>query len=148
MRRWAAVVVALAAGALLVGGYAAAGGTDYRPAPVSDPCARRPVPADTPLQDRLVGSALDGAACDLGIPREDLVLALAGSRDPEVLERQQGLPPGSVERAIRRGLERAVEDAEDAGAINSIVAFALRTVVSRVPVDSLLRLLEQLGTFS
>ena len=146
--RWAAVAVALVAGALLVGGYAAAGGADYQPTPVSDPCERRAVPDDAPLQDRLVGSALDGAACDLGIPREDLVLALAGSRDPEVLERQQGLPPGSVEQAIRRGLDRAVDDAEDAGAINSIEAFALRTVVSNVPVDSLLRLLEELGGLS
>ena len=145
MRGVYAVIAAVLVGAALVAGYALAGGGDYQPTAVSDPCAERPVPRDAPLADRLVGTALDGTACELGIPREDLVLALAGAEDFGDIERREGLRRGSLEPAMREGLHRAVDRAQDDGAIGSIEAFAIDTAIDAVPLESLLRALRQIA---
>ena len=82
MTRQTAWLVAAAAIALaLVGVYALAGGTSYKPDASPDPCApyRWPngVSGATAITEQVGLSALAGAACDLGVSREELTLAFA-----------------------------------------------------------------------
>ena len=67
--------------------------------------------------EQIALSTADGAACTLGVPREDLVLALGSRRRPRPLRHEARLSHDDAERAIRDGLVRAVDDAEQADAI-------------------------------
>jgi hypothetical protein len=136
-----AVAVALAAAAALVGAYVELGGRSYRPASVADPCARRPwrAPADVAETiEQIALSTADGAACTLHVPREDLVLALAGGDDLARFARKHHVSQGDAERAIRDGLIRSVDDAEHAGALGGGTADALRTVARHLPIGVVL----------
>lgn len=118
--------------------YLALGGGSYEPTPVVDPCAARewrsPDGVEEAAQQFLL-SALDGAACELGVTRELLAAALATEDSRRRFAAEQGIGDAELESAVRAGLVRAIDDAEDAGALNSIVADGLRAVASRVPVD-------------
>ena len=76
----ALVAIALAAAVALPGVYLAAGGSSYAPAKVADPCQTRPWRDPEGLDqiaEQFSLSALDGAACELGVSREALARALA-----------------------------------------------------------------------
>ena len=65
---------------MLVLAYLAAGGSDYAPAETQDPCEPREWRDPEGLQEiaeQFSLSALDGAACKLGVSRETLARALA-----------------------------------------------------------------------
>ena len=85
MTRSAAVIAAaVAVSAALVLAYAALGGGRYTPTPAADPCAPRAWRSPHGLQqalEQIVLSTADGAACDLGVSREELVLALGSESD-------------------------------------------------------------------
>ena len=138
----AAVVAAVA----LMGTYAALGGASYKPLEVADPCDPRPL---SELRQRggvleQIGlSALDGAACSLRVPREDLVLALADEQATERFLREHRIGRAGFERALRAGLERAVDDAARTGRISGIEEFLLRQAVERVPIGLLIGALER-----
>jgi hypothetical protein len=140
-----APLIALAASAALVGVYAALGGASYEPLDVADPCEPRPV-AELQERDevteRLALSALDGAACELQVPREDLVFVIAdpGERDEFIAE--HGVTEEQLDAALREGLVRAVDDAERAGGISAFEATLLREVAERVPAAEAIDLLE------
>ena len=70
---------ALAVSAVVVGAYAALGGASYKPTPVANPCVKREWRSGglQTVLEQVVLSAADGAACSLGVSREDLVLAIA-----------------------------------------------------------------------
>src|SRR6185437_5327466 len=70
--------------------------------------------------------ALDGAACHFGVSRETLTIALATSSSRARFARAHHVDSHELENAVRRGLERAVDDAERAGAISGFRATALR----------------------
>ena len=60
--------------------YLAAGGGDYEPTAVADPCAPREWRSPAGIEEsaqQFALSALDGAACELGVSREALAVALA-----------------------------------------------------------------------
>ena len=60
--------------------YLAAGGGSYEPTPVADPCEPRAWTEPGDLEEtaqQFFLSALDGAACELGVSREELAAALA-----------------------------------------------------------------------
>jgi hypothetical protein len=140
-----AAVVLAALAVLVPAGYALAGGADYTPHPVADPCAPRQWHAQggvSGLAAQLALSATDGAACRLHVSRESLVLALASRADLEAFARQRGLDDAQVERAIRDGLQRSIDDATRAGAIGVLPALALGQLVQRLPLDRLLRALQ------
>ena len=84
------------------------------------------------LTQQLTLSALDGAACELHVSRETLVLALG---TPE--GRSEFANDPRLAAALRAGLIRAVDDAERAGAIPGIVADGLREVARNLPDDQL-----------
>lgn len=125
--------------------YAAAGGGDYAPRPVADPCAPRTWHGDdgvASLAAQVALSATDGAACRLGVSRESLVLALASRANLAAFARDRNLSDAQVEDAMRDGLRRAVADARRADAIGVLPALALGAAVERLPVDRLFRALQ------
>jgi hypothetical protein len=136
-----AVVVAAA----LVGTYLALGGAGYEPLDVPDPCDPRPVSElqeRDELTEKLALSALDGAACELQVPREDLVFVIADPSERDEFIAEHGVTEEQLDAALKAGLVRAVDDAERAGDISSFEATLLREVAARVPAAEAIDVIE------
>jgi hypothetical protein len=135
---------AIVASVVLVVTSLALGGASYEPKPVEDPCQprtwRSPGSIDE-LGQQLTLSALDGVACELGVSRETVVLALG---TPEGRARFANDP--RLAAALRAGLIRAIDDAERAGAIPAIVAEPLRQAVVSLPADQLVESVRNAST--
>jgi hypothetical protein len=141
------LLVAVGLVAAVVVPYLALGGASYEPTPVADPCATREWRDPGDLEEALEQialSALDGAACELGVSREDLVLAVRSEEALDSFAEENGLSRDDAEQAVRDGLTRAVDDAEEAGAIGESVASLARRVVETVPPWLVLETLESL----
>jgi hypothetical protein len=146
-----AIACAAIAAAALVGVYLALGGASYAPAKVADPCAHREWRNPRGLEkvvEQIVLSALDGAACELGVSREEIVLALASRDSLERFAREHRISKQRLEELVRSGLLRAIDDAERAGSLNPAIADFLRGIVRRIPVTELLGLVQQLRSLS
>jgi hypothetical protein len=139
---WATV-----AAVALVVTYLALGGASYAPAKVADPCAPRdwrdPQGVEE-VAEQIALSGLDGAACELHVSREEMVLALANPESRDRFAREHGITDERLEQLVREGLFRAIDDAESADALDPTLADLLRGIARRVPVDELLELLERL----
>lgn len=136
----AAIVSALA----LVGIYLAAGGSSYTPEQVRDPCEQRPWSNPQglgELANQFTISALDGAACKLGVSREELAQALATPQGRDEFTRRYGIDDAELARAVRAGLLRAVDDAEEAGALSPLIAGPLRTTIEGIPLEQAIDLI-------
>ena len=136
----AAIVAAVA----LVGIYLAAGGSSYTPAKTQDPCKHRPWRNPEGLQqiaEQFTLSALDGAACKLGVSRETLARALASAESRERFTKRYGIDDAQLARAVRAGLLRAVDDAEEAGALSPLLAAPLRQTLKSIPLDQAIELI-------
>jgi hypothetical protein len=140
-RRVAAIgVLALlfAAAAALIAIELIRGAPSYGAAEQEDPCtAAVEFPGDgldASLQ-RIALSGLNGAACELGATRAELVLSFAPAVAPKPIEWDQE----TIERAVRSGLLRAIDDAEERGGIGDFTAAILREIVERAPLDWLIR---------
>ncbi len=133
-----AVLVALFVGAAtLIAVELSNGAVDAGALAIRDPCEPRPAypgqGLDATLQ-RIVLDGLDGAACELGTTREELVLSLApGPAGGEIR-----WDDATIERALRAGLLEAIDDAERRGSLNAVVALALRKIVEHAPVQWLI----------
>lgn len=141
-----ALAWSVGAAALLVGVYLALGGASYAPAKVADPCAPRDWTEPGGLEEvgeQMFLAALDGAACDLGVSREEIVLAFEDRDTLERFAREHDVDDRHVERLVIAGLRRAVDDAERAGALNPEFADALREAFSHVSVGDVIRLLNE-----
>jgi hypothetical protein len=148
VRRAAPLLVAIAAVAAVVVPYLALGGTSYEPTAVADPCVRREWRDPGDLQavlEQIVLSALDGAACELGVTREELVLAVRDEASLDAFAAEHGLSRGDAERLVQDGLERAIDDAEQAGALPGLVESLVRRAAESLPPWLLLEALESLG---
>jgi hypothetical protein len=144
MRARVLVVGALIAAVALSGVYLAAGGGSYAPAKTQDPCQPRPWRNPEGLQqiaEQFSLSALDGAACQLGVSRETLAQALATPAARERFTERYEIDDAELARAIRSGLLRAVSDAEDAGALNPLLAIPLRETIKSIPLDQAIELI-------
>jgi hypothetical protein len=144
------LLLALGAVAAVVGPYAALGGGGFEPTPVADPCETRAWRDPGGLQEvleQVALSALDGAACELGVSREDLVLAVRSEATLDDFADEHGLSRADAERAVADGLERAIDDAEEAGALPGFLAELARRAAGAVPPWLLLETLERLGSF-
>jgi len=139
------IVAAVMVGAGLPLSYVALGGGSYSTPGVADPCVtrewRNPDGLDRTLE-QIVLSALDGAACDLGVTRETLALALADEGSRARFARQHGIDDGRLEDEVQKGLVRAVDDAEHAGALAGWQATLLRAAASRVPAEQVLNVVD------
>jgi hypothetical protein len=142
-----ALALAIATAVALVVVYLALGGASYSPAKVADPCKPRALRHPNgvgEVAEQVVLSAIDGAACKLGVSREAIVLAFANRASMRKFSRQHHITERRLEELLRAGLLRAVDDAERAGQLSSTVANLVRGLVERVPVGGLLDLLQQL----
>jgi hypothetical protein len=145
-----ALVGATVAAALLVAVYLALGGASYAPAKVADPCAPRDWTEPSGLAEvgeQIVLSALDGAACKIGVSREDIVLAFENEDTLRAFGREHGVTQSELEDLARSGLERAVTDALQAGALTPRLAKLIRDVVDRIPPGLLVDLLDRAPNF-
>jgi hypothetical protein len=135
--RWLVGGAAVASVALVVA-YLAAGGGSYEPSAVADPCEPREWRSPEGVEEtaeQFTLSALDGAACELRVSRETLAVALATDEGRREFAEEYGIDDAELEAAVHAGLERAVGDAERAGAISPLVASGMRAVVTNLPVD-------------
>ncbi|HVY79231.1 MAG TPA: hypothetical protein VG898_12050 [Solirubrobacterales bacterium] len=149
--RRAAVLVgcAVAAAVVLVGSYLAAGGASYTPEKTQDPCKHRAWSNPEGLQEiaqQFTLSALDGAACQLGVSRETLARALATPEGRERFAERYDIGDAQLARAVRAGLLRAVDDAEEAGALSPLLAEPLRETVRGIPLDRAIELINNAET--
>jgi hypothetical protein len=142
-----AIALSVAAAAALVVTYLALGGASYAPAKVADPCAPRDWQQPEGVQEvaqLIVLSGLDGAACELGVSREDVVLAFESRETLEAFAREHGLTDDELEELVRSNLLRGIDDAEEMDALNPTIADLLRGIVRRLPISGVLDLLDQL----
>jgi hypothetical protein len=142
----APALLALAVSIALIGAYLLAGGASYEPMAVADPCVQRPIStldARGPLE-AIALSALDGAACELQVSREELALALADEESTQAFTAAHGIDEQRLDDAVRAGLERAVDDAAGTGQIDGLEETVLRTTAENAPVGPLLDALRAL----
>ena len=148
MRRFVPLLASLGLVAAVVVPYLALGGGRFDPTPVADPCDARERPDADGLAETLERVALagvDGVACELGVSREELVLALRSEEALDEFSDEQGLDRDELEDAITDGLVRAVDDAEEAGSLPGFVAPIVRRAAESVPPWLILETLEGLG---
>jgi hypothetical protein len=132
------VGLAALAAIALVGAYLAAGGASYEPERSQDPCKPRPWRNPQGIEavaEQFSLSALDGAACKLGVTRETLARALATPEARARFTRRYGIDDERLAEAVRAGLLRAIDDAQEAGALSPFLAAPLREVVRNVPME-------------
>ncbi len=147
MSRARPLIVALGAVVAVLVPYLALGGASFEPTPVADPCVVREWRAPggvTTVLEQVALSALDGAACELGVTREDLVLAVADEASLDAFAIENGISRVDAERAVANGLDRALDDAEDADALPGFVASLARRAVESLPPWLVLDTLERL----
>ena len=84
---------------------------------------------------RIALSAINGAACDLHTGREELILSLEprSGFGPEVTWTQD-----TLEEALRAGLIRAIDDADERNTLPGLAARALKVVADHAPIDWIL----------
>lgn len=87
---------------------------------------------------RVVLDGLDGAACRLGMTREQLVLSF----EPGTAGGGPRWDRQTIEEAVRAGMLRALDEAEHRGDVPAFLAPLLRQLVEKAPLDTLIR-----GTF-
>lgn len=131
--------------AAVIGLYLALGGATYKPLEVADPCDPRPEAAgaeERGLLENIALSTLDGAACALRVPREELALALATPEGRVAFGEEYKLSDEAIEAAVESGLDRAISDAEDEGRIGGFEAGILRSTADTVPTGILIDALQ------
>jgi hypothetical protein len=144
------VIGSIVASLILVGAYLAAGGSSYEPEKVQDPCQPRPWSNPQNLgqiANQFTISALDGAACQLGVSREVLARALATPEGRERFKQRYDITDAKLAKAIRAGLVRAVDDAEEAGALPPLLAGPLRSAVQSIPLEQAIEIVNNAEDF-
>jgi hypothetical protein len=139
------VIGAIVASLVLVGAYLAAGGSSYAPEKTQNPCKPRPWSNPQSLGEianQFTNSALDGAACKLGVSREALARALATPEGRKRFAEKYGIDDEKLAQAVRAGLLRAVDDAEEAGALSPLLAAPLRETLQRIPLQKAIELIQ------
>ena len=130
----------------LVAVYLALGGSSYEPTAVADPCRRASGGSRRESRNRHSSSAfrLSTAPPASSASPETLAAALA-PRARGAFATDYGIEDAELETAVRAGIVRAVDDAEQAGALNPLVADGLRLIGARIPVDEGIALIEDAG---
>ena len=150
MRRFLPLLVAVGVVAAVVIPYVALGGGTFEPTPVADPCQPRVLPEAEGLGEtieRIALTSVDNVACELGVSREDLVLALRSEDAFDAFTREHGIERAEAERAIHDGLVGAVDEAETDGTLPGFLVPLVRKAAESVPPWLILETLERLGSF-
>jgi hypothetical protein len=127
-------LLALVAAAALTGVYLLEGGGDFTPAPVADPCLPRERPKSGDLLDpaqRATLAILDGAACDLGTSREQVLLDVLREKNP------RGVSDNRVKEAVLAGIDRAKKEKALGGTEATLLQFAVNVGGVQVLLDQL-----------
>jgi hypothetical protein len=115
-----------------------AGAKDFGTYAAEDPCTAPPETYDGHGLDatvqRIALGGLNGAACDLGASRAELVLSL----DPNSGVGDVSWDRDTAAQAIQSGTSRAIDDAVDRGTLPSWAGRILRFAVEHAPIDWLL----------
>ena len=139
------LVASIVASLLLVGVYIVAGGLDNGPDKAADPCDARtwtdPQNVEEAAQQFAL-SAADGAARELGVSREELTRSIADEQARQDFMDEHGFSDTDLEDALRAGLNRAVDDAENAGALSALAAVGIRAAIRVMPMSVMIDLLE------
>jgi hypothetical protein len=72
------------------------------------------------------------------VSREELTLAFTDQDRLDEFARKHGFSKGRIDGAARAGLNRAIDDGERSGSINSVEAFVLRAAAAAAPIDRLI----------
>jgi len=150
MKRLAPLLVSMALVAAVVIPYVALGGGSFEPTPVADPCQARERTEAEGLGEtieRIALQSVDHVACDLGVSREELVLALRSEDAFDAFTAEHGIDRAEAEDAIHDGLVQAVDEAEEDGTLPDLVAPLVRRAAESVPPWLVLETLERLGDF-
>jgi hypothetical protein len=150
VRRIVPLLVALGLVAAVVVPYLALGGGRFEPTAVADPCVERERADADGLGEtieRIALRAVDGVACELGVSREELVLALRSEEALAGFARERDLDRDELEDAITEGLVRAVDQAVVEDALPGFLAPLVRRAAESVPPWLILETLERLGSF-
>lgn len=142
------IALAAAAAAALIIAYLAAGGSAYEPTPSADPCLAREWRSPEGVEEiaqQFALSALDGAACELGVTREELAVGLVTEESRAEFAEAQGIDEAALEAAVQAGLVRAIDDAVEADALSPAVAAPLRELAVRLPVDEAVSVIADAG---
>lgn len=140
----AVLIASIVASLLLVGAYVAAGGP-VGPDQAADPCDPRPWTDPGNVEEaaqQFALSAADGAACELGVSREELARSIPEEGTREQFMERHGFTDSDLENALRAGLNRAVDDAENAGALGGLAATGIRAAIRIMPMSVMIGLLE------
>lgn len=122
--QWTTRALALPAAALVavvavLGFQFAFGGGDFVPAAQADPCAEPSLPKTTTDLDQVTQAIVVGgvqdAACDLGITREELLLALPDATARANLARREGTTDAELLAAVKRGMIETTARLDRAG---------------------------------
>jgi hypothetical protein len=130
--------------------YVALGGGSFEPTPVADPCEPREHAEAEGLGETIENIALravDGVACELGVSREDLVLALRSEDAFDAFSREHGIDRAEAEQAVKDGLVGAVDDAAEDGTLPDLIAPLVRRAAESLSPWFVLEALERLGSF-
>jgi hypothetical protein len=149
VRRLAPLLVSIALVAVVVVPYVALGGGSFEPTPVADPCQPRALPKAEGLGEtieRIALRAVDGVACQLGVSREELVLALRSEEAFDSFTAKHGIDRAEADQAIHDGLVSAVDEAEQDGTLPGFIAPFVRKAAEGVPPWLILETLERLGS--
>jgi hypothetical protein len=144
------LLVSIGLVAVVVVPYVALGGGSFEPTPVADPCQERVLPEAEGLGEtieRIALNAVDSVACELGVSREELVLALRSQDAFDSFSAEHDIERSEAERAIHDGLVSAVDEAEQDGTLPGFVAPFVRKAAEEVPPWLILETLERLGGF-
>lgn len=140
MRPQSRISIYLALGASLgvIAAYLLAGGASYKPLSAADPCESRPlaVLGERGILEGVALSGLDGAACRLGVSREELASVIADTETLNRFSAEHGIGQDVVDDAVRAGLLRAVDDAEFEGLLVEPVASIVRFIAENAPVGA------------
>ena len=129
-RRGRTALAALAAAAaILIVVELALGSLHFGETKLADPCTAKPPSVDGVIQ-RLGLSALNGAACELGATREELVLSFVPSAGTKPIRWDKE----TIDRALRSGFDRAAKDVAGNGILGGVLAFVLREALTR-PIE-------------
>ena len=150
MRRFVPFLVALGLVAAVVVPYLALGGGSFEPTPVADACAPRERPTAEGLGEtieRIALTAVDKVACQLGVSREELVLALRSEEAFDAFARKNGIEQsGGGTGDPRRARTEAVDQAEQDGTLPGLIAPLVRKAAESVSPWLILETLERLGS--
>lgn len=134
------IYVAIGACIGVLGAYLIAGGASYQPLAAADPCESRSIDllGERGVLEGVALSALDGAACELGVSREELTLAIADEDALAAFADEHAVTETDVDEAVRAGLVRAIDDAELAGQLSGTVASIARLIAENAPIPATL----------